>query len=82
MLNTGEIELMRYVPADEVHRLLDYPSLVEALRDLFRRGCDRLERIVISEHLADKRQNDWLILPAWQFGRHQGIKLVSVFPAQ
>ena len=71
---------MRYVPADEVHRLLDYPSLVEALRELFRRGCDRLERIVISEHLADKRQNDWLILPAWQFGRHQGIKLVSVFP--
>ena len=71
---------MRYVPADEVHRLLDYPSLVEALRELFRRGCDRLERIVISEHLPDKRQNDWLILPAWQFGRHQGIKLVSVFP--
>ena len=71
---------MRYVPAEEVHRLLDYPALVEALRELFRRGCDRQERIIISEALPDKRQNDWLILPAWQFGRHQGIKLVSVFP--
>jgi ornithine cyclodeaminase len=72
---------MRVVSAEEVHRLLDYPSLVEALRELFRRGVDRVERYVISEPFAGERQNDWLILPAWQFGRHQGIKLVSVFPA-
>ncbi len=72
---------MRVVSADEVHRLLDYPSLVEALRELFRRGTDRQERYIISEPIAGNRQNDWLILPAWQFGRHQGIKLVSVFPA-
>jgi alanine dehydrogenase len=71
---------MRYVAADEVYRLLDYPSLVEALRDLFRRGCDRVERFTLSEPLPDGRQNDWLMLPAWQFGRHQGIKLVSVYP--
>ena len=71
---------MRVVSAEEVHRLLDYPSLVEALRELFRLGADRLERYVISEPIAGERQNDWLILPAWQFGRHQGIKLVSVFP--
>ncbi len=71
---------MRVVTSQEVHRLLDYPSLVEALRELFRRGVDRVERYVISESLGDNRQNDWLILPAWQFGRHQGIKLVSVFP--
>lgn len=71
---------MRYVAADEVHRLLDYPSLVEALRELFRRGCDRVERFALSEPLSDGRQNDWLMLPAWQFGRHQGIKLVSVYP--
>src|SRR5262249_25923594 len=28
----------------------------------------------------DGRRNDWLLLPAWQYGRHMGIKLVSVFP--
>jgi alanine dehydrogenase len=71
---------MRYVAADEVHRLLDYPSLVEALRELFRRGCDRVERFGLSQPLADDRQNEWLLLPAWQFGRHQGIKLVSLYP--
>ena len=71
---------MRVVDAEEVHRLLDYPSLVEALRETFRRGVDRAERQLLSQPLADGRRNDWLILPAWQFGRHQGVKLVSVYP--
>ena len=35
---------MRYVSAEETHRLLDYPSLIEALRELFRRGVYRAER--------------------------------------
>jgi alanine dehydrogenase len=71
---------MRVVSAEEVHRLLDYPALVEALRDLFRRGVDRMERIGLAQPLPDGRQNDWLLLPAWQFDRHYGVKLVSVFP--
>lgn len=71
---------MHIVSAEETHRLLDYPSLVEALRELFRRGVDRAERTILTQPLADGRQNDWLLLPAWQFGRHLGIKLVSVFP--
>ena len=35
---------MQVVTADETHRLLDYPGLVEALRELFRRGVDQVER--------------------------------------
>lgn len=71
---------MRIVNAEETHRLLDYPALVEALRELFRRGVDRTERSILTQPLADGRQNDWLLLPAWQFDRHMGIKLVSVYP--
>lgn len=71
---------MHVVSAEETHRLLDYPSLVEALRELFRLGVDQAERHVLSQPLPDGRQNDWLLLPAWQYGRHLGIKLVSVFP--
>lgn len=71
---------MRIVSAEETHRLLDYPSLVEALRELFRRGVDLAERYALTQPLPDGRQNDWLLLPAWQFGRHMGIKLVSVYP--
>jgi alanine dehydrogenase len=71
---------MQVVTADETHRLLDYPGLVEALRELFRRGVDQVERELISQPLPEGGRNDWLILPAWQYGRHQGVKLVSVFP--
>jgi alanine dehydrogenase len=71
---------MRVVDAETVHALLDYPSLVEALRDTFRRGVDRSDRMVFSQKRAEGGQNDWLVLPAWQFDRHFGAKLVSVFP--
>ena len=71
---------MRVVSAEEVHRLLDYPSLVEALRELFRRGIDRVETVLLSQNLPEGRHNDWLLLPAWQYGRNYGAKLVSVFP--
>jgi ornithine cyclodeaminase len=71
---------MRVVSAEEVHRLLDYPSLVEALRELFRRGVDRVETMLLSQPLPQGKHNDWLLLPAWQYGRNYGAKLVSVFP--
>ena len=71
---------MHVVSAEEVHRLLDYPSLVEALRELFRRGIDRAETVLLTQNLPEGRHNDWLLLPAWQYGRNYGAKLVSVFP--
>ena len=71
---------MHNVTAEQVHALLDYPPLVEALRDLFRRGVDEAKAIHLTEKLPDGRENIWLLLPAWQHGRHQGVKLVSVFP--
>ena len=71
---------MRVVDAETVHALLDYPSLVEALRETFRRGVDRLDRMVLTQERPEGGQNDWLLLPAWQFDRHFGAKLVSVFP--
>jgi ornithine cyclodeaminase len=71
---------MRYISAAELDAKLAFPPLVEALRELFRRGVDHARSIHLNQPLADGRQNDWLLLPAWQFGRHLGIKLVSVFP--
>ena len=71
---------MRYISADDLNAKLEFPPLVDALRELFRRGVDHARAIHLNQPLADGRQNDWLLLPAWQFGRHMGIKLVSVFP--
>jgi ornithine cyclodeaminase len=71
---------MRYISAAELDARLEFPPLVDALRELFRRGVDHARSIHLNQPLADGRQNDWLLLPAWQFDRHMGIKLVSVFP--
>jgi len=70
---------MRYISADDLNAKLEFPPLVEALRELFRRGVDEARAIHLSQPLADGRRNDWLLLPAWQFDRHMGVKLVSVF---
>jgi len=71
---------MHVIDGERAHALLDYPGLVEALRDLFRRGVDRIERTFLEQPLPGGESNNWLILPAWQFGRNFGAKLVSVFP--
>lgn len=71
---------MHVIDAERAHALLDYPGLVEALRELFRRGVDRLDRAFLDQPLPQGESNNWLILPAWQFGRNFGAKLVSVFP--
>jgi alanine dehydrogenase len=72
---------MRYISAADLNAKLEFPPLVEALRELFRRGVDEARAIHLSQPLADGRRNDWLLLPAWQFDRHMGVKLVSVFAA-
>jgi len=71
---------MKVFSADDVHRQLDYPGLVEALRAVFKDGVDVLHRFSFTQSLPDGKQNDWILLPAWQFNKYQGIKLVSVYP--
>jgi alanine dehydrogenase len=68
------------VSADDTHRLLDYPGLIDALDGMYRDGVDAVTRLGLNQPLPGRKQNDWLILPAWQYGRNFGVKLVSVFP--
>jgi hypothetical protein len=72
--------MLRNVDAGETHRLLDYPGLIDALDGMYKTGVDAVTRLVLNETLPGQKQNDWLILPAWQYGRNFGVKLVSVFP--
>ena len=71
---------MRIIGASEVETALDYPTLAERLRQMFRSGCG----VPLRHHHAIPTHGDsdatLLIMPAWQTGRHIGIKLVTVFP--
>jgi len=71
---------MRLVSAEAVHDVLDYPSLIEALAELYRRGVDLVESFIVSQPAPGGGRADLILLPAWQRGRAIGVKLVNVFP--
>ena len=73
---------MRIVDGEAVHRLLDFPSLIEALRAMFRDGCEAPPRHhhSIAPAAADGSPGTLLLMPAWRAGGALGIKIVTVFP--
>jgi len=73
---------MQIIDATEIHRLLDFPSLIEALRAMFRAGCEVPQRHHHSIAPAQPGGNSatLLLMPAWQAGRTLGVKIVTVFP--
>ena len=71
---------MRIISAAEVEAALDFTSLVERLRQTFRR-----ETIVPAQHrhrLIDGQGDEaaLMLMPAWQTGLSAGVKLMTVFP--
>jgi len=71
---------MRFVGADEIHRELDFPGLVEALRAAFRSGGDVPPRHHHQIALPAAPPATLLLMPAWQPGHAIGVKIVTVFP--
>jgi ornithine cyclodeaminase len=66
--------------AADIHRVLDYVSLVEALRRAFSQGADAPVRHSHAVGPADSG-NVLLLMPAWRAGEAIGVKIVTVFPA-
>jgi alanine dehydrogenase len=71
---------MLWLDAEAVLHFGEFRRLVPAIQEMNRQGTDRVERMLLSETLKGGAQNDWLMLPAWQYGTCFGIKLASVFP--
>lgn len=71
---------MRFVGASEIDAVLDYPALVEALREAFRASLVAPTR----HHHEIERPGETatlLLMPAWAAGTgYLGVKVVSVFP--
>ncbi|MBV9567066.1 MAG: dehydrogenase [Hyphomicrobiales bacterium] len=67
---------------DDIGKWLDWPTLVEALRDGHKHGVDAVERLLLSEEAGKLAgaANHLLIWSAWRFGAYCGAKLVTVFP--
>lgn len=71
---------MLWLDAEPVQHFGDFRRLVAAIQEMNRTGTDRVERMLISQPLKPGGQNDWLMLPAWQYGKCFGIKIANVFP--
>ncbi len=72
---------MRSIDAAAVHAALPYDKLIPHLRDAFRAGGEVPLRSRFHIDAVDGGAGGTLLLmPAWQPGRHIGIKTVSVFP--
>jgi ornithine cyclodeaminase len=71
---------MLIVDTDRIADTLDYPRLVEALREGHRRGVDAVERVLMSQATSATQLNHLTVLPAWRHGEAIGTKLVTVFP--
>lgn len=71
---------MRVISAAEVEAALDYPSLVERLRQAFRRDFEVPVRHHHDVEMTGARSATLLLMPAWQVDRHIGVKMVTIFP--
>jgi ornithine cyclodeaminase len=71
---------VRIISAAEVEGALDWDSLIERLRQSFRRGAE----VPVRHHhdIANPagEAGTLLLMPAWQAGRHVGVKVVTVYP--
>ncbi|HVE50787.1 MAG TPA: ornithine cyclodeaminase family protein [Casimicrobiaceae bacterium] len=73
MSHAGSI---RFISAEEVHAALDFPSLIEALREAFVAGASAPVR---ASHAVTPQGDRLLLMPAWNDAA-LGVKIVTVFP--
>jgi len=65
-----------FVSAERVHAALEWPALIDALREGFRAGATAPLR---ASHPVTSAGDRLLLMPAWD-GASLGVKIVSVFP--
>jgi hypothetical protein len=61
---TQRRQSMRFIDWDEVHRLADYPSVVDAIARMYSAGCDAMDRMIMSQPTSDGDEGDFLMQPA------------------
>ncbi|MBM3547284.1 MAG: ornithine cyclodeaminase family protein [Alphaproteobacteria bacterium] len=71
---------MRTLDAAEVEKRLDFPSLIDRLREMFKAGCELPPRHHHPVEVPNAPGAILLLMPAWQVGKHIGVKMVTVFP--
>ncbi len=68
------------IDEDRLREILAWQPLIDAIEELFRKGCEVPVRHHHTIALPDQPDATLLLMPAWQAGGYVGIKLLNIFP--
>ncbi len=68
------------VTAEEVRALLPWDALIDALREMFRGGCEMPVRHHHTLKVPGDPDATLLLMPAWLPGEFVGVKIATIFP--
>jgi ornithine cyclodeaminase len=71
---------MKVITAAQAKAALDYGELVESMRLAHQGPRSATDDVYMEEPDLGYGPNGFLVRPAWQYGKHIGTKLASVFP--
>lgn len=71
---------MNVFDAPSTQKFLPWPELIEALRQMFSRGCEMPLRHHHAIEVPGESSATLLLMPAWISGEHLGVKVVTVMP--
>ncbi len=72
---------MRQITQAQLERVLDFPSLVEALREAFRSSIEAPQRHHHDyPNPVEGADSTLLLMPAWEAGAFLGVKIITVSP--
>lgn len=75
-------QTMQFFTEADIHKYLNFPDLIEELRLGFQQDITVPPRLHYDfPNPKNRVDNTLLLMPAWQAGRHLGVKLVTVAPA-
>ena len=44
---------MKFLDWDAVHHLADYPAVIDAIAQMYARGCDAMDRMIMAQPTID-----------------------------
>lgn len=71
---------MKIIDADATRRALDFPGLMDAIAEQFRKGAELPLRHHHNMAKKDEEDGTLLLMPAWEPDGFLGVKLVTVMP--
>ena len=71
---------MKVFDAQRTREFLPWPDLIDALRQMFQRGCEMPLRHHHRVKVPGEPDATLLLMPAWVEGEHLGVKVVNVMP--